>query len=131
MTPKAPRPNPPICPKRNKKNSNTYATPQLAITEARAFYVRTGERVYLFYCTDYPCAADRYIHWTRQKPNKKNAVLNRKLVNIYREDERAGTGTSEQRRRETWKRRRSVRKRVPFMTWEDDGGALHPRDLED
>lgn len=115
-----------------RKKGRTYATAKLARAEARQFYAETGEKIYLYYCADFPCALHRYIHWTREKTNnRRNAALNVKLVNFYEDQERSGTGTSKQRANAALTRRTRIRKQLPFMVWQDDGGAMHPREMED
>lgn len=116
------------CPKR--KRGYTYATAEVAIRETRERFERTNQKLFLYYCRDVPCRASGYIHQTVQRPNKQNARLNRKLLNIYAEHERAGTAAPRKRSAASL-RARKVRRNIALLTWQDDGGALHPRELED
>lgn len=121
----AQRPN---CPKR--KRGRTYATAYLAVRETREHFEQTGEQWFLYYCCDAPCHVLGYIHQTLQRPKKRNITLNRKLLNIYAEAARSGTA-GPKKRSPISRRLQIVRRQIPLMTWQDDGGALHPRELED
>lgn len=128
------------CAKRVRK-ARTYSTATLAVQEAKAFYLETRQKMFIYRCRDQPCRSYGHIHWTTAKKSGPDfQSLNKKLLDFYTHHEQFGTGALRrstaasaraQRMEQNRLRKKKIRKQLPFLTWEDDGGALHPRDLED
>lgn len=112
-----------------RARGRTYSTLALAIKEAKQVYDESGVKVFVYGCE--VCVG--YMHLTRKEPKGKWRRLNQKIYNYHTSREQFGTGKARQRRKKNAAKARKqlIPQQMPFLIWEGEGGALHPRDLVD
>lgn len=103
-----------------RRRGYTYVTTKLAIKEAKELFDQDGDKRYIYFCEK--CD---FVHFTSKEPTglrKRN--LNKKLIDYYEHWETFGKGTSKANYRAKTEPKKRARGRMPYMVWEDDGGAF-------
>jgi len=114
----------------------TFVSSTLAIREAKRIFDESGVKFFIYRCPLSPCREQGgYIHFTKSEPTGvKLLTFNKKLLDYHQSVEEFRKGKKKKSKSPSsimHRRRQKVIRKTPIFVWEGEGGALHPKDLED